>query len=391
MYDIFKTKIFFIAIILFAVFGFTKNSWAEIIFQDNFDDHSDWSPTQAVHGNGSSSQDGNSITACTGCPDGTAKYMGYYLQSSAWPDYVGNNTMNISSLNARGGKGKALTHWTEPINASCDGNAWCSDGQLSILLPDNYDEIYVRFYIKFDPEYVFDWENSFQSFSSEKFFRTTHYHEEGSSTLYRFGYNVKDIVNDGYDHHPVEIFDLGQNQYNQDAVRLIMGPRYTSTYEPTSATPVGVYSNGVTVPGGTGYGGDKTMQELLADGEWHCFEFYHKGNTAGGYYNGTPDGIYRMWLDGTQVHELTNLAWADGADDQNDWTPEPFPGWNWVSIGGNSRNFHYAQATATSETDAQEEEQWYAIDDIVISTEYIGPEEGSDIIAPSAPGGLNIN
>jgi len=60
-------------------------------------------------------------------------------------------------------------------------------------------------------------------------------------------------------------------------------------------------------------------------------------------------------------------------------------GWNMVSLGGNAFNLF-------SDT-ANKAEQWYALDDVVVSTEYLGPGYviGSlDATAPASPTGLSV-
>lgn len=95
------------------------------------------------------------------------------------------------------------------------------------------------------------------------------------------------------------------------------------------------------------------------DGKWHCFEFYVKLNSAGG----VADGVSKVWYDGALVGSTTNAVWIPLGDDPAQWK------WNHAWLGGNNANL-YLPAN----------EQWYAIDDVVVSTTYSGP--------PAQPGSV---
>jgi hypothetical protein len=88
------------------------------------------------------------------------------------------------------------------------------------------------------------------------------------------------------------------------------------------------------------------------DGEWHSMEWYVKLNSAGG----VADGKARFWLDGRLVHDQSNVVWVPAGDNPSSWQ------WNHVWLGGNNANT-YTPAS----------EQWYAVDDVVVSTNYSGP------------------
>jgi len=350
-----------------------SNVSAKVIFEDDFDDHSDWSPTQnSGSGSQTQSQDGNYTTACTGCPDGAAKYSAYRIEHSAWSDWVGNNTLSISSTNSR--SGKALTFWMEPINACNDQGGYCSDGQVAITLDQSYDGLYVRYYTKFQNNWVMDETNDN---SAGKIFRISNFHSTGGS-MWKFG------CQNQANHWPLVFLDIKWPVHGGGGEREVIKfePRYQNVYSASAATPAfsGSGPNLMDVYVGSDYtasesvtGSDLTLWEHLMDGNWHSIEVHVKGNTQGGYYSGSPNGIFEFWIDaGTaqEVHYIQDtMSWAD--DDDADSCAHfdgstKFNGWNWVSFGGNFRNLYYS-----SDTHA---EQWYAIDDIVISTEYIGPD-----------------
>lgn len=367
-----KIKIMLLMILILA--NINSASRAELIFQDNFDDHSDWEPQQNIYPNTMSTSDSSGSatgnTACSTCPNGQAKYRGYYIAASSWNNYKGNNTLSISARNARGGTGKALTFWMEPIDTTkCDGGTkWCSDGQISVSLPKSYNELYMRFYIKFQPNWVWDSDEA----ASEKFFRVTHNRELPGVPLYRFGTNGN--------HFPAYFFDLGDSTiWGIRGIKFKMHPRFQSTYHLGSTpTPNYLIANDFAeayVSGGTGTNGYKLFREYIGDGEWHSFEFHVKGNSG----IGVEDGIMEMWVDGVRIFSQTNVSWADSQYNSSCVNcfnpPRGFVGWNWVSFGGNMLNRVYPDGTYV--------EQWYAIDDIVIATSYVGPNYV--IGAPPAP------
>jgi hypothetical protein len=386
-----KFKFILFSIFFIAFFGMAKISEGAVVFEDNFDDHPDWSsPTQEnATGSDHSYTDGTPETACTLCPQGTSKWTGMFISRSAWDDYVGNPTIQINSTNRRGGAGKAITMWEEPIDSpTCDGGTgWCSDGSITKVLPESYNDIFIRFYIKFDPSWVWNTDplHGGGNCASEKFVRVSQYHNP-PGVMYQW------FTGPQGSNHPGFVLQFGYPQACEGGDRTYIGfsPRYSATYYPSAATPQYVSEYGDIeyryFPGGTGYLGYKTWSESLGDGNWHHVELQLKGNTAGGYYAGSPNGEMRMWVDGQMIGERTDLAWADAADPDNTWTPSPFAGWNYVTLGGNQYNKVYDVS--------QHIEQWYAIDDVVLSTTYVGPDYvigGADTTPPSAPTGLSVS
>lgn len=123
-------------------------------------------------------------------------------------------------------------------------------------------------------------------------------------------------------------------------------------------------SNLVTYDGENGY---KTLVPISSfnDGAWHCHELHLKLND-----NGLSNGIIEYWLDGVKMASHAGLNFGSVSDMQV----------YRMGVGiGNVSDSDWYQA------------EWSAIgfDDVVLSTEYVGPE-GLDVIPPSRPTGLNI-
>lgn len=319
------------SIVLILLLLLPATSFGAILFEDNFDAQADWSPTQPLATEGS--------IECTGsCPSVPAGYDSYRLGKSYYNN-VGDNTLNIDSTNYRGSSGKALTFWSEV----CDSCGWASDGLLGIKLPsEGYEEIYARFYIKFQSDWKWDTSASPQ----QKFFRIVHYDGSGSPFVFFQEGNSR----------PLSTIFLAKWNGGASNTAAVVNYRYENTYYPDKANPYHVKEN--TYYLGTGnYAGTGEDSAMIGDGGWHYWEFYLKINSG----VGVPDGKMKLWIDGELISEVNDLAWGDvGAQ------VSPRRLWNYVMIGGNNYN-HYAPQS-------QAPEQWYAVDDLVISTTYIGPD-----------------
>lgn len=344
-----------ITLVLFALLLPTLSTGA-ILFEDNFDNHADWSPSQV-------NQNDCWGSSCTSQPTG---YYGYHLQATVYSN-TKHNTLNIDSTNHRGASGKALTVYQE--SAIDKGTAYfVSDGLLMIPLASNgYDEVYVRFFVKFQTSPAWQWMVNQSNSPQWKFFRISHY-DYSSNRPISFGPLTTDT------HYPLTIVDIAKYNRGSADAELRIAARYTNQYYPDRPVYLGDDSFDVYIPpanyGGTGAEWYDSGQP--GDGSWHCYEFYVKLNSA----QGVADGKYKIWYDGNLVLNETNLMW---------WDPgtKPKQKWNMVMLGGNSNN-HWTDSSAQAE-------QWYAIDDLVISTTYIGPNyvigggPAPDTMPPAAP------
>ncbi|NLD38187.1 MAG: hypothetical protein GX654_15095 [Desulfatiglans sp.] len=359
---------------------------AGVLFSDNFDDHSDWSPQQPAYGGAISSRDGNAIRACTGCPDGTAKYAAYRVARTGFSDgRVGRNTLNITGENARGGSGKAFNFYVEPLDASL-AEDWTNDGLLVVALNGNYETIYMRYYIKFSDNWV--WNDN--GTSTIKMGHMQHTRPGGSYWSYfKDGDNWPAVV-PGF----AKEYASGTNFYWNGQAVFRMHIRKQSCYYPSDgynnmpddvANDFFRYGLSDSVTNCTLGSNCLTWEDILMDGEWHSIEYKLKGNSA----KGVSDGEFLMYIDGHLAISKTNIPWADmGADASGTRAcsdcggrvvnpPSDFLGWNTVIIGGNANIQRFSN---TSNTNV---EQRYTIDDLVIATSYIGPDYV--IGAPPAP------
>lgn len=314
-----------------------------VVFQDNFDTQADWFPPQPAVTCECLSGACPSIACPTPLPTG---YVAYRIAEPVSCSVAGKNTLNIDATHHTGPAGKGFTYWNEPCQSQ--SGSWGSDGLLHIKLADpGYTDLYVRFYIKFQPGWQWNANLATDNHNPmQKFFRVSHYW--GGNDFNGFNFQA------GGSHYPFLIgqgakFNSGAANYAYDAVYKYQTALHTATANPPHAEEQVFYF-------GTGnYAGTGTNfwdAGQAGDGNWHSWEFRVKMNSA----IGTPDGIHEFWQDGVKITSVTDLAWADTG------TPA-LTGWNSVMIGGNNHNYYPGGG-----------EQWYALDDLVISTTYIGPK-----------------
>ncbi len=315
---------------------------AAILFSEGFDNLANWSPPQGA--SGESCVRGEICT--TPIPNGFYDYR--VAGTEACSNLDGNhNTLNINALNARGGSGKAVTVWNEPCYSR--SGSWGSDGLLGVDFAPQ-DEVYVRYWIKFQPDWRWDGDGSAGGRAlgaagtspMQKFMHLSHMNPTISPVwdffsgvqnkprftpqLAKFGGGAMRIQFD-LPHSPLTAARNNSASFNLD---VFLG-----------AAPLDWRASGT--------GGLPTPP---GDGQWHSFEFYAKLNTAGG----TANGVSKVWYDGALVSNASNVVWVPAGDDPALWR------WNHAWIGGNNANL-YLPAN----------EQWYAVDDFVISTHYSGP------------------
>ena len=299
----------------------------EILFEDNFDNHPDWTVTQQLYPNRISCT--STETCSTPPPTG---YAGYTVQGSPYTP-VGHNTININSDNHRGTTGKGLTMWNE----SGATTYWWSDGLLVVTLPQEYSELYVQFYVKFQSNW--EWADNGKSLF-QKMFRIAH------CSNYNEMFNMQPY------NQPMVISDLYKGNSGQADLAISNAYREEPNYymsSPYNYSAKSFFGDGGYAGSGTGF-----YDSNLNNGDWHLWEFRVKINSA----PGVCDGIHEFWQDGILVHSKTDIPWID--------TGGKYKKWNIVMLGGNSFN-HFS-------TVEEAKEQWYAIDDFVISTTPINNE-----------------
>ncbi len=292
-----------------------------IIFEDNFDGHEDWSPTA-----------GRSECNYGNCSDEVPIGWSYYRSTGLWwaPNY--EDTIRVTADNTRGGNGKAYTQFNE-ANAGASGDGWGADGMLTHYFSKGSDEVSVQFWMKVDP----DWQWAGDSSRMIKVFRMGHYDGNGNVYQYFSGGNTA----------PLYTWFM-QHSYNY-------GWRHNHGLR--CAPQLSYYYCSDGAGDNYRYTGSPDFKDHLGDGEWHRLKFYFKMNDVG-----VSNGIIRFWFDGVLEEEVLDKMWIVEGEERK---------WNIVGIGGNANN------PWTDESNFGE--QWYAIDDIVVSD--------SDIADDYVPGG----
>lgn len=339
-----KRKTWLIIFFIFSVFLLTGHANAGVIFQDNFDAQNDWTLPQPI----------NAPSTCwVNCtvPSG---WNHYYNGRSFCPGGPGKNNMYIDNVNSRGGSGKGMTFWDE----SCVDFVEDSDGQLGKFLGADYQEVYVRFYIKFSPTYQWK-EGEFTPF--HKFIHIWSY--GGSGEPYNF-----------FDRNNNEPVFVGNFEKYLSNISTMLAFRCEVNYY-CQGTPRYTFMVGTDM--------DHTVMSTwaaLRNGQWHSVEYNVKMNTYNAGLNTfNADGVARFWLDGNLIYSVSNIPWKD-----NGGTPNR--GFNSISIGGNNYNRWTTSCSGTSC------EQWYAVDDVVVSTTYIGPGGTvADTTPPNPPSGFFVD
>lgn len=298
-----------------------------VLFYENFNSKADWSPPQPA---------ANGLTCVTGQNCAVPPPAGFYDYRIAALESCSNrdgshNTLNINGNNPRGESGKSFQYWSEPCFSS--SGSWGSDGLLGVAFAPQ-KEIYVRYWMRFQPDWI--WLVGGES-PMQKFLHLSHYESKNGAELWNY--------HDGIQNKPrftPQFAKFGGGTYR---IQLDL------PHSPLTAARDNSASFSVDVEFGASRQ-DWTDSGAPGDGLWHCYEYYVKLNSTGG----AADGISRAWYDGNLVAERMNVIWVPAGDNPSNWQ------WNHAWLGGNSSNPY-----------SPKNEQWYAIDDFIVSTYYSGP------------------
>jgi len=348
---------------------------AEVIFEENFDDQPDW--TSAMH-----STDRAQYADTHIIPEGWYAVR----QDPTWAPSVGHpdrhEAIEILERNAdkaRSGT-KSYVSWRDYYDAGW--NRWNSDSILAKYFPEGLDQVYVEFYIQFDP----DWTPEGQS----KLFRVTSWSGEPDF----FGYGG------GRENGPVFFLDYTRTSGIRNYLAFRGGPHgdnYGMNNETMLDMPRQLVGSG-DYPGNwtsntvnATYGDDPQIPDRLNGGfipkesdylpshqqiygpagSWTKYAFFLKMNSA----PGVQDGVFKQWFNDRLVLESNKVIWV------NDNSAGEMVKWNVVALGGND-------FWRGSYTNNHRREEWYSIDDVMIATEppsYL--TNGSEAVSapPNAP------
>lgn len=346
---------------------------AQVLFEDDFDSHPDWTRLQPT------SQAENCYPGidCTGwnLPDGwDGLRNGFSMCQYNAPGY---NNLYLDEIpgypretsgSCYGGGGKCITFWEEACQLS-QGAYDDSDKDFSVDLGSDYHELYIRYRMKYSPEWQWG-TNGINGGSPMWKLAHIQHHEFGSNPYSYFtNYNCRNS--------PVSVPGIGAylgeapaSVDDSDLVYLNYAARcFAGADDDCVSDNYYCLGHDYWADSGGGYASDLhnnigTVADnlLISDGDWHTLEIHVKTNTySGGAWN--ADGVIELWIDGNLIRNQMGVEVFFG----NAPTSPP-RGYSYVSFGGNNNNdFVKSEDTADGE-------QWYAIDDVVISTSYIGPD-----------------
>ena len=340
-------------IILFLAMVFlypAKNSPAAVIFETNFDAHADWNTNGQYDGEECSVRGySNSANLCN-----AGDYPADWEAFRSVPFNPGSPMVSIRRLpesladHTGTGTGKAAVFYN---HADPDfGGGWPGDALLVKHFGGNtYPELYVQLWIRTQAGWHWAAVGSTVGTPEFKFWRVGYWRGLSSANQ-----NIFYIA----DSHPGMIMMMNHSGTNGDGI--------THAYR---CDPNDYYCENIS----------NSYQKMdypyatatWSDGNWHRFKYHIKLNTAGSY-----NGVMEVWQDGNLVYQHTDVMWKESGSTA--------PGFTHVMFGGNSDNPW-----------ANPGEQWYAVDDIVISTtdipdNYIPGGGQAETTAPATPRNLTI-
>ena|GEM_PF-2374481 len=352
-------------ICLLSMFFFLPNFVrAAVVFEENFDAQADWNKTNSYEGFECSPL-GVGAPAGNVCPANT--YPNNWSAYRSMPGVGGLNPVVSIAAPPTGGDhtnsaGKSLIIRQESVA----GANWPGDGILMKYLGVEYPELYVQFWFKAQPGW--QWpdppgDDGFKFFRLERRYNMTDNWFETHLQGFRSAPSIlvqPKHTSWGWRHNdgPRGWPDTGNNEDNfwgvcQDTTiwngRSVCGSDKSTIDDPYN------FDDAYRSP---------TAQGEMFDGSWHKMVYHIKMNNIG-----TNNGIWQAWIDGVQKTNATKLRW------QTSGTPV---GFNLIKFGGNSNSTFSATPA----------DQWYLVDDIVISTtsipaDYIPGAVVSDTTAPS--------
>ncbi|WP_143269418.1 hypothetical protein [Mangrovitalea sediminis] len=337
---------------------------AGVIFQDNFDNQPDYIADNYLSGSN------HELWASRGdtVPKG-------WDAVSVWSLFAGKSGLQITSANsdkARGGTGKSLV-----ILRGSGSTAWSSDAELAKNFSPGYDQLYVSFWIKFQPGWTPD----------------------GHTKIFRIGSYAPDTIGPDYWSNigmgfiwdwvsyptgsglrnglflapkPGAHFsnpNIGNGGCNYDGYNTY-NANYTNC--PYDLNADGVVDNKPQildrVSGGIIPDGGVATHDMVFGSAWNHMEFFVKVNSK----PGVQDGILKEWFNGSLIFENDAIPWrqADMSASQN---------FTAIKFGGNDFFTTYPRS--------DEHTEWYSIDDVVVRDDLPANRLGN---APNPPSNVSV-
>lgn len=377
---------YFIAPIIFAFMSCPVHSG--VLWETNFDDLPNWSSAETA-----------SITIASLSPESAAIYgitgglFDGYRSARGQLDVNGRQTYQITSDHAYGGTGKALDCWYEAAQLQVGGG-------LGIHLgADGYDEVYLRWRMRFDDDYrhatvgglggtidkLFrimsnvdsnqwavktdpmdmqrtpstrpDWLDNCDPFNS--------YGECGKQgyVILRWEQIGGQMAADKIAYNPEgRAGSLNDIYYDFDNSIQINFNDYHASYSNTN--PLTTSSH-------------YPDYDYVGNGNWVTYEVHARHNTVG-----QSDGLFELWLNGTKVAQVSGMLTRASENTK----------FNYIILPDNHANKIYGLAyypeLVVEALSTPHAEQLFTIDEIVVSTTYV-PDDyviGTPSIPPAVKG-----
>ena len=334
--------IYTITLFSLLLFSSLNTLQAAVIFEDNFDGQANWSK-----GKPSESEVDYPPFPAAGAPTNWSTW-----RAVPWNPPVADPISITSAVTSDHTtvSGKQFIATVQACGPDIFSTAFCSDTVLGKVFPQEYQELYARFWLKTQP----GWQYTINQTNAHKIFRFLRY--DGIGNFFQNGTSGSESA--------LLFFDLGEYWNGGTAI-------YSLTYR---GYPVASYfaATGTKNDINQSFGTDtSTANGNWADGQWHRYDIHAKLNTTG-----IANGVVEFSFDGIKKFSASDVMFKISGSNGI--------GWNAIMIGGNHQ------------TDFPAGEQWYAIDDVVISTtpipeNYVIGGGSSDTRAPAAPTGLKVN
>jgi hypothetical protein len=354
---------------------------AEVLFEEDFDDQPDWTSEMYSSSVQKDVLDGDIL------PEGWDS--SYTTTSEGTTQNFGRPAIEIlaeHSDKTRTGIGKSFVSWKE--HNKHRARQFTSNSTLTKRIEgpngNGVDQLYVEFWLTFDPNWTAE-------FNMSKFFRI--YSTRPGGNIQKFGSN-------GYA-GPLVFFDYENSStygaFNRLAFR---GGPWGHNYKPDwhSSVPDGPQDfegedllkqlpdkeNGGLIPIGGNEDGMVTHNMVWgppSEKQWTKLAFFVKMNSA----NEVADGVFMQWIDDHLVIKSEKVQWM--RPNTENLTPNEVK-WNAIAIGGN--DFIGGEYPHPIYPNEAEHEEWYAIDDLLISTEIPTRLMDESASPPAPPTSLEI-
>ncbi len=274
-------NIFGIIVFCILVGVWAENVSAQIIFEEDFNGQVDWMPVD-------NNEACNNVSAtCDGEPP---ENWDYYRSIEDWhPSEAAYSSkqpaQQISNRQFIGPSGKSWIRYHE--SSETNQSTFGDDAMLLKHLGSEYDDVYVSFWIKFDP----NWQWVSTGNAKFKLVRIFHFDgPDGTASPWKYF--------SGGDSGPIFIFDIKLSN------RWGFRSTYSARCDPQASE---YYCNPSRDWEGDSLWVDSpTFEESLGDGDWHQLQVRVKMNSS----LGAKDGIFSVWLDGVLQYTFTNVPCA---------------------------------------------------------------------------------